>query len=83
MQVQCQEMEQEMKRIADDVQSILEQKERELKKGGQFQQLQQEVNEMANLLTRVHTQHNLKLKSVDEEKAGLKGLETNHDKVHS
>jgi structural maintenance of chromosome 2 len=64
------------------MQTITEQKERELKKGGQFQQLQQQVNELANLLTRVHTQHSLKEKSLEEEKENLATLEANHVKVY-
>lgn len=81
LQLRCTDLESAITQIAADIELVLAQKERELKKSGQFQKLQDEVNEMANVLTRVNTQLGLKKRSVEEERESIQGQEANVEKV--
>lgn len=55
----------------------------EMKKSGKYNDLQAQVNAIANTLTRLNTQYELKTGAIDEELANLKSLSGTIETVRS
>ena len=81
LEAQCEELEQSIRDLGEAVDAIVFRKEREMKKSGKFQELQQETNGIANTMTRLNTQHELKLTAIEDEKKQLSQLSDSKKKL--
>ncbi|KAG0132616.1 Structural maintenance of chromosomes protein 2 [Tuber indicum] len=65
----------EIENLAEDIKRVKQQRERELRKGGKFQALEDEVKEMSHDAVRLTTVLDLKSSSINEEKKKRKEIE--------
>ncbi|PWW74023.1 RecF/RecN/SMC protein [Tuber magnatum] len=65
----------EIENLAEDIKRVKQQRERELRKGGKFQALEDEVKEMSHEAVRLTTVLDLKSSSINEEKKKRKEIE--------
>ncbi|KAG0636390.1 hypothetical protein HOY80DRAFT_1011299 [Tuber brumale] len=65
----------EIENLAEDIKRVKQQRERELRKGGKFQALEDEVKEMSHNAVRLTTVLDLKSSSINEEKKKRKEIE--------
>ena len=76
LQDESKHLKRDLESIKSSLQEVIARKEKEMKKSSKYRDLQKTVHDLANQLTRLNTQHELKLKAIDEESANLKQIES-------
>ncbi|OUM66282.1 hypothetical protein PIROE2DRAFT_6518, partial [Piromyces sp. E2] len=75
------EFEEQKKLMEKEINEITLHREKELKTGGRFQELDETVKEISRRLVKIKTQKDLKIDSMREEAKSLESLETNAKEV--